>query len=53
MPNRYKAVCKDCNYITNYDYIRPETAQWFAEIHMMQSGHIVEIEERFARPAGE
>jgi len=45
---RYIAVCqnKDCGWKrTEYSYIVRSTAENFAEIHMMQTGHIVNIQE--------
>lgn len=45
---RYKAVCENehCEWKgTSFSYIDKETAQHFAEIHMMQTGHIVDVKE--------
>lgn len=39
---RYKAVCEEGDY-ESYSYILEDTAQIFAELHMMQTGHIAHI----------
>ena len=41
---RYKAVCDNCELET-HSYIRKDTAEIFAEEHMMKTGHTVQIEE--------
>ncbi len=48
MAARYKAVCteKNCEWKeTIYSYIARKSAEGFAEIHMMQTGHIVNVVE--------
>ncbi len=49
---RYKAVCQNenCEWKeTIYDYIARRSAEAFAEIHMMKTGHIVDIVEVYGK----
>ena len=41
---RYRAVCDNCELET-YSSIRKDTAEKFAEEHMMKTGHTVQVEE--------
>lgn len=39
---RYRAKCNDCVFET-HSYILQQTAQHFAEQHMMKSGHVADV----------